>query len=64
MDRKRNVHQYWMMLIVAGVAFLAYGGRLFSLTIGIDTEAVINVPDSPGGWFLIERGGSITKGDF
>ena len=45
------------ILIVIGVIFLAYGSRIFSLTIGIDTEVLINEPDTPYNWLIIGRPG-------
>ena len=47
------------ILIVIGVIFLAYGSRIFSLTIGIDTEVLINEPDTPYNWLIIGRPGGV-----
>ena len=53
----KKINKYHTFFIVIVSIFLAYGGRLFSLTIGIDTEILINNPYTPYNWLTIGRQG-------
>ncbi len=51
-------------LAVCFMTFLAYGSKLFSLTMGIDTEALTINPETPYNWLSIGRQRGVFKKGF